>query len=85
MYYTYFIESQRNYKVYVGYTNKKPLERLKDHNSGKNKYTNNNKPFKLLYYEEFNCKQDAMLKEKFYKTGFGKRIKKAIISEVAGR
>ena len=63
-------------------TSKSPPQRIKEHNSGSNKWSNQNKPLKLLYYEVYICKEDALLREKFYKTGFGKRIKYAIISEI---
>ncbi|MFH1280872.1 MAG: GIY-YIG nuclease family protein [Candidatus Beckwithbacteria bacterium] len=82
MYNVYFIESQKNYQVYVGYTSKTPEERLNEHNQGSNQFSKTYKPFKLIYFETYHCKTDAIKRENFYKSGFGKRIKKAIIKEI---
>ena len=79
MHYVYFIESLKNGKVYVGQTGKLPELRLKEHNTSSNQWTKNNKPFKLIYYETYLCEEDSKLREKFYKMGFGKLIKKVII------
>jgi len=83
MFFVYFLQSERNGKTYVGSTNKVPEIRLKEHNDGSNKWTRNNRPLKLIYYEKYFCQQDAKSREKFYKTGFGKIIKKIIINTVA--
>jgi len=82
MYKVYFIQSLKNKKVYVGFTKKNPRERLAEHNLGKSQWTRDNGPFKLIYYETYYCEKDAVNREKFYKSGFGKRIKQVIISEV---
>jgi len=79
MYYIYFLLSLRNKKSYVGKTGKPPNERLTEHNSGSNVWTGQNGPFKLIYFEEYVCKEDADKRELFYKTGIGRKIKKAII------
>ena len=41
--------------------------------------TKGHKPFKLIYYESFICKTDAILREKFFKTSIGKKLKKLIL------
>jgi putative endonuclease len=79
MYYVYFITSLKNNKTYVGFTSKNPRIRLEEHNNGSNVFTSANRPFQLIYYETYICKQDAIQREKFYKSGIGKKIKKAII------
>lgn len=83
MYCIYFAKSLKNNKVYVGYSQKKPEARIVEHNQHSNKWTTNNGPFKLMYYETYLCKEDAQAREKFYKTGIGKRIKKAIVEEMS--
>ncbi len=80
MFHVYFLKNLKNSKTYVGFTSKSPLQRLKEHNSGTNQFTKNNKPFRLIYYETYFCKQDAQNREKFYKMGFGKLIKQQIIN-----
>ncbi len=60
-------------------TSKKPSERLKEHNKGINKWTKENGPFKLIYWEKFFCKKDAIMREKFFKSGQGNKLKQLII------
>ncbi len=82
IYYVYFLESFRHGRIYVGMTEKDPKERLKEHNYGSNRWTKENGPFELTYYEKYFCKKDAQEREKFYKTGFGRLIRDAIINAV---
>jgi len=79
MFAVYFIKSLKNKKVYVGMTEKQADERLHEHNIGSNKWTKENGPFKLIYFECYCCKADAIYREKFYKSGFGKIIKNSIV------
>lgn len=81
MFYVYFAKSLKNGKVYVGYTSKEPSARVKEHNNGSNKWSKNNSPLNLIYYESFVCEKDARIREKFFKSGLGKRIKLAIVKE----
>ena len=79
MYFVYFAKSEKNKKIYVGSTDKDPHVRVKEHNQSSNQWTKNNGPFKLIYYENFECKVDSLKREQFYKTGIGRKIKMAII------
>ncbi len=57
---------------YTGYTNN--LEnRVNDHNKGKVKSTKNRTPFELVYYEASRNIDDALHREKYLKTTYGKR------------
>lgn len=78
MYFVYFAKSLKNGKVYVGYTQKQPEQRVAEHNSGSSSWSRVNRPLKLIYYEKFVCKDDALSREKFYKSGVGKQVKLAI-------
>lgn len=73
-YYFYILQSQKNGKLYLGYTpNLK--ERLKSHNAGKNNATKPNIPYEVIYYSAFKTEQDAIACEKYFKTTSGwKRI-----------
>jgi putative endonuclease len=51
---------------YIGYT-KDVFERLKGHNNGKTPYTKKKIPWKLVYYEVFKIKSDAIKRENFLK------------------
>lgn len=79
MFFVYMIKSTTNGKTYVGSTSQNVERRLLQHNIGSNKWTKANGPFKLVYYESYICKTDALMREKFYKTGMGSQIKKLIL------
>jgi putative endonuclease len=79
MHYVYFLKSNRNQKIYTGVTSKEPQIRLIEHNYGSNKFTRENGPFALVYYEKYHCLDDARAREKYYKTGFGRQIRNLII------
>jgi len=83
MHFAYFAKSLSNNKVYVGRTDKMPTNRVSDHNNGSNEWTKHNGPFKLVYYESYICKEDSIARENFYKTGMGRKVKKAIVEVMA--
>lgn len=62
MNYTYILRCRDN-TLYTGWTN--DIEkRVCDHNSGKGaKYTRSRKPVELIYYEQFETKEEAMRRE----------------------
>jgi putative endonuclease len=76
MYKVYILVSVSNpKKKYVGLTTRELKERLKEHNSGDSYWTKRFKPWKVVYYEMFYCKQCAEYREKFLKSGIGRRIR----------
>lgn len=75
MFYVYILQSEKTLKLYKGSTSDLK-RRLHEHNSGKTKSTRNNGEWKLIYYEAFLNKKDALIEERFLKTGKGRdRIK----------
>lgn len=74
MYYLYVLKSEKNQRKYIGSTDDLK-RRLKEHNLGQGgKYTKDNRPFVLIYYEAYIDKKDAQEAERFYKTGYGKEV-----------
>ena len=73
--FTYVLESLRNGKRYVGSTSKLPAMRLTEHNSGSNQWTRQNGPFKLLYWEQLQSMDEAQRRERFLKSGAGRKIR----------
>ena len=62
MNYTYILECKDG-SLYTGWTNDLD-KRIKAHNDGKGaKYTKTRRPVKLVYFEEFETKEDAMSRE----------------------
>ena len=72
MYFVYILESIKDNSLYIGCTNN--LERrLNEHNSGKSRYTNQHKPYRLISYVALLYKSDAERFEKYLKSGYGRR------------
>jgi len=74
-YYTYVLMSEKDHNFYTG-TTKDLRKRFNDHNSGKVLSTKNRGLFKLIYYEACLNEQDARAREKYLKSGMGKRYLK---------
>ena len=76
MYFVYLLESSINNKWYIGYTPAKVLNRLVQHNKGKVQSTKAFKPWKIIYYEAYINRSDALGRERFLKSGAGRRFLK---------
>jgi putative endonuclease len=76
MWYVYILESNNNQKLYTGST-KDLRQRFQEHNSKRGgNYTSRNAPFKLIFYEAYLNKNDALKAEKFFKSGYGREVLK---------
>lgn len=75
MYYTYLLRSKKDGKWYTGYT-KDLQKRFLEHNEGKVISTKQRTPFELVYYEACKSSIDAKTREKYLKTGMGKKYLK---------
>jgi putative endonuclease len=74
MWYAYVLESLKNQLHYVGSTGNL-RQRFMDHNRKRGgKYSSRNALFKLIFYEAFIEKSDALRAEKFFKTGYGREV-----------
>jgi len=72
MYYVYVLQSVKDRNLYVGFTNNLK-NRLEQHNAGFVESTKNRGPLKIIYYEASHHKNDAIKREKYLKTTYGKR------------
>ena len=72
MYIVYAIKSISKDWIYVGLTSNLE-QRLKKHNAGHNKSTKPYAPFILVYSEEQTDRISARKREKYLKSGSGKR------------
>lgn len=71
-YFTYVLRRKLDRKFYTGYTT--DLEkRLLEHNSGKVYSTKRRIPFEIVYFEFCLNINDALHREKYLKTTYGKR------------
>lgn len=77
-YYTYVLLSLRDKKFYVGYTTNLK-NRLQYHARGEVSSTRLRRPLTLVHYEYFINKKDALAREVFLKSGFGReQLRKSI-------
>lgn len=72
MYYVYVLISEVDNQFYVGFTNDLRM-RLDTHAKGSVDSTRNRRPLKLVYYEACLERNDALRREKYLKTTWGKR------------
>ena len=80
MYYVYVLQSEKDGNFYVGYTSDLQ-RRLTLHNKGQVAATKQRRPFKLVYYEACFHQKDALHREKYLKTTYGKRYIKNRLSQ----
>ncbi|MDD5071606.1 MAG: GIY-YIG nuclease family protein [Patescibacteria group bacterium] len=78
MYYVYILFSQKDRKLYIGYTNNL-RRRMLEHRNGMSLATSNRRPLELIYYEAYSNQKDAMSREKYYKTGWGRNYVKKVL------
>jgi putative endonuclease len=78
MYYVYILRSQRDGKLYTGYSaNLK--RRIQEHKQKKTHTTARMGKISLIYYEAFISEKDARDREKYLKTTQGKRTLKLML------
>ena len=75
MWYIYLILSKKTGKWYIGST-KDLRKRILYHNSGKSKATKSGIPWEIIYCEISLNKNDARAREKYLKSGMGRRYLK---------
>ncbi|MBU2260050.1 GIY-YIG nuclease family protein [Patescibacteria group bacterium] len=79
MYHVYLIKSKPNGKWYIGYTTDLK-RRLAEHNRHNNVSTARESSWKLIYCETYLNKMDALGRERFLKSGSGRRFLKKQIT-----
>ncbi len=75
MSYVYVLRSNKSGRLYTGYTSDL-RKRLAEHQENKSPYTRGRGPYELIYYEACMDANDALAREKYLKTGMGKRYLK---------
>ena len=74
-YYVYILNSEKDGKNYAGYTKNLKL-RLEQHKKGEVESTKYRRPLKLIYFEACLNQKDALKREKYFKTHYGKMFLK---------
>lgn len=70
MYYVYILQSKKDNSHYIGVT-ADLKNRLRKHNSGKAKYSNTKRPYKIIWYGAFFEKELAYNFERYLKSSSG--------------
>ena len=70
-FYSCVLFSKKEGKLYTGYSSNIKL-RFEQHQQGLVKSTANRRPLVLIYFEACLCKEDALKREKYFKTHYGK-------------
>ena len=80
MYFVYVLKSRKDAKLYYGMTH--DLEnRVKDHNNGFVTSTKSRRPFDLIYFEKVENISSARKREKYFKSGFGRKFIKGKLKD----
>jgi putative endonuclease len=81
MYYAYVVKSIISDSYYKGHC-ADLVKRISEHNSGMTKSIKHLLPVKLIYFEEFNSLEEAIKREKHFKSAAGRRYLKTKIGLV---
>ena len=79
-YYVYVLQSLKCDWIYVGSTSDL-RQRFKSHNNKENLSTKGYAPFKLIFYEAYLSKSDALRREEYFKTTKGKTTLKTMLKD----
>lgn len=72
MYYIYILHSKKDAGLYIGQTTDLKT-RVQRHNQGYVTSTKNRRPVRLIHYESFLLKKDALAREEYLKSGYGRK------------
>jgi len=73
MFYTYVLKSKKDNKLYIGQSSNLK-KRVADHNKGLVLSTKHRRPLELIYYESCVSEEKSVKREKYFKTGFGRKF-----------
>ena len=73
MYSVYVLKSIKYLNRYVGST-ENVSKRIRQHNKGRSKYTKSRGPWELICQEDFKTRAEAVNREKFLKSGQGRKF-----------
>ena len=77
---TYILQSKKDGSFYVGITNRL-VQRIKEHNAGRNRSTTRMRPWNLVYKEKHEDYKIARKREKYLKSGVGRNWMKETFGE----
>jgi putative endonuclease len=84
MYYVYVLRSTADDGFYIGYS-ANLRKRFEQHVQGDSLATSYRRPWKLIYYEAYLEQADAMGRERYLKSGAGRRLLKVQLANYLKR
>ncbi len=79
-YYTYVLFSERDKRLYIGSTSNLK-NRVEKHRTGNVSATKGRLPVKLIFFEGYRNKYDALRREDYFKTAKGKQTLRNMLKE----
>jgi putative endonuclease len=79
MFYVYILSNKEGV-LYTGFTSNLK-KRFVEHNNGKSFFTKSRGPWKLIFYEAYLNKYDALRREKYLKSSKGKTTVQTMLKE----
>ncbi len=79
-YYVYILQSLKDGKLYIDYT-QNLKKRIQEHEMGKIAATKTRTPLKLIFFEGYLNKYDALRRESYFKTAKGKTSLNTMLKE----
>ena len=79
-YYVYVLKSERDGIRYTG-SGEDAQERLRRHNKGDYQFTKGHRPWKIIYTETYSTRAEAVRRERFLKTGRGRKFLDEILKD----
>ena len=84
MYCVYVLRSRQSDRLYIG-SSADPDARLTSHNAGRGGWTKRFRPWERVLLEEYPDRQSAAKREKYLKSGWGRRwLKKKLVEAISG-
>ncbi len=80
MHHVYVLRSEKDKKLYMGYTTNLH-QRMDAHKNGSVFSTRKRRPLHLIFIETFVSKHDALRRERYLKTNEGKKMLRRILYE----
>jgi len=79
-FYVYILQSLKDFSFYVGQCNDLDY-RMSKHADGMSKYTSTKRPLRLVYFESFNSRSEAITREKEIKKMKSRKYIESLVSE----
>ncbi|MDP2599075.1 MAG: GIY-YIG nuclease family protein [Candidatus Liptonbacteria bacterium] len=80
MFYAYVLKSLSHGTMYIGSAENPEKRLIEEHNKGGVRYTKGRTPWLIIHKEGFKTRGEAMSREKFLKSGRGRKLLDQIIS-----